>query len=386
MSDWISTPIIPELVRGAVELETTPYGVLPHRLSALGRKQNVDGQLAMVEAQPAGVRLVLRTAATEIELDVLPTRMTFVGAPPRPDGLWDVLVDGELVAQGTADGGNVLTIDLTTGSREITPGPVGSVRFDGLPGGVKDVEIWLPHAETTQLVALRTNAAVEPAADHGRRTWLHHGSSISHGSNADSPTRTWPAVASRLAGVELTSLGFGGSALLDPFTARTMRDLPADLISVKFGINLVNADLMRLRALGPAVHNFLDIIREGHPTTPLLVISSIYCPIQEHTPGPLAPDFADGQVAFRATGNPEEVAAGKLTLTVVRAELARITTARAADDPNLHYLDGLTLYGEADHADLPLPDRLHPDTATHQRIAERFVQHAFTDGPFGDRG
>ncbi len=381
MSEWISTPITAELVRGAVELEQTSYGVLPHRLGALGRERNVDAQLAMVEAQP-GVRLAFRSAATEIELDVLPTKMAFAGAPPRPNGLWDLLVDGELAAQDTADGGNVLTIDLATGSRETTPGPVGSVRFSGLPAGVKDVEIWLPHHEITELVALRTNASVEPAAANSRRVWLHHGSSISHGSNADSPTQTWPAVAAKLAGVELTNLGFGGSALLDPFTARTMRDLPADLISVEFGINLVNADLMRLRALGPAVHNFLDILREGHPTTPLLVVSSIYCPIQEHTPGPLAPDFTDGQVAFRATGNPEEVAAGKLTLTVVRAELARLTTARAAEDPNLHYLDGLTLYDEADHADLPLPDRLHPDTATHQLIAERFVQHAFTDGPF----
>ncbi|WP_344181979.1 SGNH/GDSL hydrolase family protein [Kribbella lupini] len=385
MPEWISTPITPELVRGAVELEQTPYGVLPHRLGALGRKQNVDGQLAMAEAQPSGVRLAFRSTATEIELDVLPTKIAYIGAPPRPDGVFDLLLDGQLAAQGTADGGNVLTIDLSTGTSEVTPGPVGSVKFSGLPATAKDVEIWLPHTESTQLVALRTDAPVEPAADLGRRTWLHHGSSISHGSNADSPTRTWPAVAARLAGVELTNLGFGGSALLDPFTARTMRDLPADVISIKLGINLVNADLMRLRALGPAVHNFLDILREGHPTTPLVVISSIYCPIQEHTPGPLAPDFADGKVAFKATGNPEEVAAGKLTLTVIRAELARITAARAADDPNLHYLDGLTLYGEADHADLPLPDRLHPDTATHQRIAERFVQHAFTEGPFNTR-
>ena len=31
-----------------------------------------------------------------------------------------------------------------------------------------------------------------------------------------------------------------------------------DLISLKLGINLVNTDLMRLRAFGPAVHGFLD--------------------------------------------------------------------------------------------------------------------------------
>ncbi|ADB35322.1 conserved hypothetical protein [Kribbella flavida DSM 17836] len=385
MPDWISTPLGPELVRGTVELERTPYGLLPHRLAASGRRQNTDGQLAMAEAQPSGVRLAFRTTATAIELDVLPTKMAYVGAPPRPDGVYDLLVDGELTAQTVATGGNLLTIDFTAGTRETTPGPAATIEFCGLRPGDKDVEIWLPHNEITQLVALRTDAPVQPAPDGGRRTWLHHGSSISHGSNADSPTRTWPAVAARLAGVELVNLGYGGSAVLDPFTARTIRDLPADLISVKLGINIVNTDLMRLRALGPAGHNFLDLIRDGHPATPLLVISSIYCPIHEHTPGPGAPDFADGQVRFRATGDPAEVPAGRLTLTVIREELARITTARAADDPNLHHLDGLALYGEADHAELPLPDRLHPDTATHQRIAERFVHHAFGDGPFGVR-
>ena len=72
--------------------------------------------------------------------------------------------------------------------------------------------------------------------------------------------------AAALAGVDLVNLGFGGSALLDPFTARTMRDTPADLVSVKIGINLVNTDLMRLRAFAPAVDGFLDTIRDGHPT------------------------------------------------------------------------------------------------------------------------
>ena len=43
---------------------------------------------------------------------------------------------------------------------------------------------------------------------------------------------------------------------------------------------------MRRRAFTPAVHGFLDTIREGHPDTPLLVVSPILCPIHEDTPGP----------------------------------------------------------------------------------------------------
>ncbi|OEU90775.1 lipase [Streptomyces abyssalis] len=379
----MSTPVTADLLRGALDVESTGHGVLPHRLPARARAQCADRQLAVAEAQPSGVRLVFRTRATAVELDTLRTKMAYVGAPPRPDGVYDLLVDGRLTGQAGVTGGNVLTVDMTTGSAETRSGPVGTVRFPGLPGGVKDVEIWLPHNEMTELITLRTDAPVEALPDPGRRVWLHHGSSISHGSDAASPTGTWPALAASLGGVELINLGLSGSALLDAFTARAMRDTPADLISVKAGINLVNTDVMRLRAFTPAVHGFLDTVREGHPTTPLLVVSPVLCPIHEDTPGPSTPDFSElseGRLRFRAAGDPAERAAGKLTLGVIRGELARIVEQRAADDANLYFLDGRELYGEADFAELPLPDQLHPDAATHRRIGERFAALTFGSG------
>ncbi|KUO20625.1 GDSL-type esterase/lipase family protein [Streptomyces dysideae] len=379
--DWITTPVTAGLLRGALDVEHTEHGVLPHRLPARARAQNTDGQLAMAESQPSGVRLAFRSRATVIELDTLPTKRTYAGAPPRPDGVYDLIVDGRPAGQGSVTDGNVVLIDMAAGTSEHRPGRVGTLRFTGLPGSAKDVEIWLPHNETTELIALRTDAPVEPARDPGRRVWLHHGSSISHGSDAASPTGIWPVLAASLGGVELINLGLAGSALLDPFTARTLRDTPADLISVKIGINLVNLDLMRLRAFSPAVHGFLDTIREGHPTTPLLVVSPILCPMHEDTPGPCAPDFSalsTGRLRFVAMGDPAERASGKLTLGVIRDELARIVKQRSAEDPNLHYLDGRDLYGETDSAELPLPDDLHPDAATHHRIGERFAELAFT--------
>ncbi|MDT9685885.1 SGNH/GDSL hydrolase family protein [Streptomyces sp. TRM76323] len=381
--DRITTPVTADLLRGALEVERTERGVLPHRLPAWARAQCADGQLAMAEAQPSGVRLAFRTGATAVELDAVPTKRVYVGAPPRPDGVYELLVDGRPAGRASVEGGDTLTIDMTTGTVEHRPGQPGTLRFTGLPDGTKNVEIWLPHDETTELVALRTDAPVEPAPDSGRRVWLHHGSSISQGSDAATPTTTWPALAASLGGVELVNLGLGGSALLDPFTARVLRDTPADLISVKIGINLVNTDLMRLRAFTPAVHGFLDTIREGHPTTPLLVVSPLLCPLHEDTPGPSAPDFSSlstGRLRFRAMGDPAERASGKLTLGVIRDELARIVEQRAARDPNLHHLDGRALYGEADFAELPLPDGLHPDAATHRRVGERFAGLVFADG------
>ncbi|MFE0528794.1 GDSL-type esterase/lipase family protein [Micromonospora parva] len=382
-----TTPITADLLRGFVDLETTTRGLLPHRLTARARRQIPDDQLAMAEAQPSGVRLVFRTRATTIELDTLPTKRVYQGFPPPADGVYDLLIDGRLAAQASVAGGNVRTVtDMFTQTSVLAEGPAGTAHFADLPAGEKDVEIWLPHTEITELIALRTDAPVEQSPPGRRRTWLHHGSSISHGSNAGHPSAIWPALAAAAGGVELVNLGFGGSALLDPFTARAMRDIPADLISVKIGINIVNSDAMRLRAFTPAVHGFLDTIREGHPGTPLLVVSAILCPVQEDTPGPLAPDLDGGRLRFKATGDPAERSAGRLTLAIIRDELARIVQQRATGDPNLHYLDGRDLYGEADYAEIPLPDEVHPDGAGHRRIAENFARLAFGDGgPFATK-
>jgi hypothetical protein len=339
----------------------------------------------MMEGQPSGVRLVFTTTARTVALVTHPSRLAYRGAD-RPRGSVDLVVDGAVVASSPLTDGDVVESDLQTGATEFRPGPSHTTAFDGLPDGDKRVEIWLPHNESVELVELRTDAPVTPVAQEDRRVWLHHGSSISHGSNASTPTQIWPAVAARLGDVSLRNLGFGGNALVDPFVARTIRDAPADLISVKLGINVVNLDGMRLRTFVPAVHGFLDTIRDGHPTTPLLLVSSIFCGIHEDTPGPGAVDpesLGTDNVRFVATGRSEEQAQGKLTLRVIRDALASVVEHRS-DDPNLHYLDGTTLYGAADAVAHPLPDGLHPDTATHRIIGERFAAHAFTPaGPFG---
>ncbi len=133
--DWITTPITMNLLRGALDLERTEQGLLPHRLPARARARNTDGQLAMAESQPSGVRLALRTRATALELDTLPTKRVYAGVPPRPDGVYDLLVDGRPAGRGGVAGGNTLTIDMTTGTTAVEPGPVGTLRFAGLARG-----------------------------------------------------------------------------------------------------------------------------------------------------------------------------------------------------------------------------------------------------------
>lgn len=372
-----------EVVHGATELEEVARGLRPHRLPRAVRERDADPQLAMMQAQPSGVRVAVVTEARTVTLDVHATRVGYRGIQ-RPRGAVDVVVDDTVRHSQVLTAGDLIEVDLATGERAFEPGADERITIGELPAGAKLVEFWLPHQEQVDLVALTADAPLRPAA-RTRPVWLHHGSSISQGSNALSPTRIWPVIAARRAGVDLQNLGFGGSALVDPFLARVLRDTPADLISVKLGINVVNLDAMRLRSFVPAVHGFLDTIREGHPETPLVVVSPIFCGIHEQTPGPGAFDpaaLAAGDVRFVATGDPADTATGRLTLRVIRDALREIVERRS-DDPQLSFLDGLALYGADDAEQHPLPDALHPDTATHELIGERFAAAVFGAGGVG---
>jgi hypothetical protein len=324
--------------------------------------------------------LAFRSAATAIELEILRTRVAMTGVPARPEGTVDLRIDGQLFSSAGTSGGDVIHVDPSTGATEHRTGPVATLRFAELPARDKEVEIWLPHHERTELVALRTDAPIVPSATGGRPVWVHYGSSISQGSNAGSPSTTWPALVAAERELDLVNLGFSGGAMLDPFVARAIRDQPADLISIKVGINLVNSDLMRQRGFRPAVHGFLDTIRDGHPTVPVLVLGPLHCPIHELTPGPGNFDtaaLASGTVRFVATGSPDDAtvpppALRRLTLVSIREHLHAVVAQRRPDDPRIAYVDGLDLYGPADAATHPLPDGLHPDGDTHRLIAHRF--------------
>ncbi|AKZ53186.1 hypothetical protein SAM23877_7536 [Streptomyces ambofaciens ATCC 23877] len=366
--------------RGALDLETTPAGVMPRRLPAWTKEQYQDPSVHAPTVMPSGVRLVFRTDARTLEFEVLTSTARLDGDPrPRPTGMLELLVDGALAGRRQAPVGNVLRMAGPGARQRLVAGKPGTVRFAGLPRGMKNVELWLPQQTPTELVALRADGEVLAPLPDGRRRWVHHGSSISHCIEADGPTGTWPVVAAALADTEVINLSQAGNALLDPYVARTIRDMPADLISLKVGINIVALSAFRLRTFGPALHGFLDTIRDGHPDTPLLLISPVSCPALEQVPGPAATG-PDGRIA--ALGDPADVAGGALTLTVVRAELARIAAARQASDPHLHHLDGRTLLGPHEADDLG--DGLHPTAAAYRRMGRRFAAYAFAaGGPFG---
>jgi hypothetical protein len=371
----------PAVLAGALDVDETSVGVIPRRLPSWTRHQLVDPALRMLVTTPAGVRLAFTTDACDLELDVMLTMFELGDLPLRPP-CFDLAVDGEVVDGQPTTEGTVLHLDPATGGFEFRPGAPTTVRFGGLPGRAgTNVEVWLPQAAVVELRALRAppGATIGAPLTSTRRTWVHYGSSISQCMEADRPTGTWPTVAARLADVELRNLAFAGQCHLDPVVARTIRDLPADVISLKLGINVVNGDTMRERTFVMALHGFLDTVRDGHPTTPLAVVTPIICPSAEEHPGPTV-SGPDGR--FRVVARSPELSVGALTLTRIRTILADVVaTRRQAGDGNLHVLDGLALFGPGDIDDLP--DDLHPNAAGYQRMGERFHAMAFAgDGVF----
>ena len=160
----------PVAVRGAAELEPTPDGLRIHRLPAAARAKLPDDFVRMCELQPAGVRLVLRTAASRLELDVRALRTVSVNRPPDgsdgplPDaGRYDVVVDGAVVGSAMAETYGTFRLDYATRRAQASEAPVATVVLDGLPGREAEVAVWLPYGEVTTLVALRADASVSPS-------------------------------------------------------------------------------------------------------------------------------------------------------------------------------------------------------------------------------
>jgi hypothetical protein len=357
--------------RGAFDMDQRPEGVSPRRLPAWTRPQLPQPMDVMVR-MPSGVRLAFATDSRSIRLDVQTTRMVTPPAAPRAVA-FDLVADGRLHASFASLGGNTILLDRANPADfRLERGPAYAVSFDGLAAGRKACELWLPHNAFVEVrgMTLDEAATLEPLPAPTTRRWLHYGSSISHCMEADTPTGTWPAVAAAAAGLNLTSLGFGGQCHLDQFVARTIRASDADLVTLKVGINVINADSMRERVFVPALHGFLDTIREGKPDTPIVLVSPIFCPGAEERPGPTFPDSSG---KFVTLDGHAAVQVGCLTLKRVRTLVEDVVTARQQQgDTRLHYLNGLELFGSADAGDLP--DDLHPNPAGYRRMGERFAQ------------
>lgn len=333
--------------RGVVSLQHGRGWVAPWRVpvdeAALHLPAGGLGRAAM----PAGVRIGLgtdgRTLRCHYEADPAP-RLNGPQEQPR----LDVLVDGRLVDTVTLDaGGRAATFAVA------------------LPDGGGAVELWLPTYNQFRLLGLELDAGTRLWRDEVERPrWVHYGSSVSQGRGAASPSRAWVAQVARGGGLDLTSLALGAACHMQPMSARLMRDQPADLLSACVGINSKALGALDAETFAGAAIGFVRTVRDAHPTTPMVLMSTIFAPRHEDEPGPSG-----------------------LTLRACRAIVRDVVAAlRRHGDRHLHHLDGLDVFGASDAHLFLEPedlDRLHPNPDGHALVAER-VRRAL--GRFGVPG
>ena len=356
-------------IRGVSRVLDGERGLLLSRLPDWTYAQHAHAPVvAKMAERLSGAHLNLLTSASTLEVRY---------RSHRDANLADGFMSGASTISVTADGFEA-SVSHTNGDLQIWNGDVvqetklgedSVARFD-LPASEQSrrVQIWLPHNCSIELLDVSANAQLEPDLTEPLPRWVHYGSSISHCEDADSPLGAWPVAAARELGLEIYNLGMGGCANLEQFSARTIRDLPAELISLKLGINVVNGANLTSRTFGPAAHGFIDTIRDKHPTTPILVMSPVCCPAHENNPGP-SESGPDGMVMGQEFSRHNWI--GELTLRSIREILAELVEVRAKSDPDIYYLDGLQLFSEIDAP--TMPDGIHPDADGYLVIAKNFV-------------
>jgi lysophospholipase L1-like esterase len=201
--------------------------------------------------------------------------------------------------------------------------------------------VTLPEGMRPSLLAVRgVGGRVRPAPP--QPSWLCYGDSIAEGWAASNPGRAWPAVAGRHYGLDVINMGYAGAARGEMVSAEEIAGLPADVISLSYGTNCWTRIQHSAEQVGAGLDAFVDLVRTGHPNTPIVVASPVIRPDAEDQHNDLGATLADLR-------------------SVIEARIER----RCALDPRLHLVRGGALL-TADQ----LADGVHPGDEGHRVLAE----------------
>ena len=279
---------------------------------------------------PVGVRLEMVGDAELVELDY-ETRTDDLGY--RGDGAgrdFTVVCRGEVFAEEAAR--------LGPGMARLDIGAVDERDADD------PVLVYLPEGMRPVVRAVRAfGGAVEPAPLQPR--WLAYGDSITEGWIASGPVAAWPAIAGRRFGLDVVNLGYAGAARGETVSAEHIAALDAAVISISHGTNCWSRIPSSVAGFREQTRAFLEIVRQGHPDTPIVVTSPILRPDAEATPNRLGASLDDLRTVMQDVAH-ERIAAGDGALTLVEGG-----GLIAADD---------------------LPDGIHPGDHGHAVLADVF--------------
>ncbi len=217
----------------------------------------------------------------------------------------------------------------------------GTVRLR-VGGGREPATLYLPEGMRPTVLALRPEGGeIRPAP--AQKRWLSYGDSIAEGWCASEPAAAWPHIVSRRHDLDVVNLGYAGAARGEVPSALEIASLEADLISVAHGTNCWTRTPQSADLFAAGLHAFLDLVRAGHPETPIVAISPVLRMDAESTPNVLGMSLAELRAVFETV----------------------VTERRAMGDERLRLVSGLDLVPKE-----RLPDGIHPDDDGHRLMAE----------------
>ncbi len=247
---------------------------------------------------PAGVRLELIGDAQAVDVAY---RTTTGNLGYRGDGagiVFSVWRAGHKVCEEEAALGDGL-IRLTLGTSEPD---MPAVIY--LPEGMRPLVL--------SLTAVKGEIAPAPALPR----WIAYGDSMTQGWIASGPSQAWAAIAARKAGLDLVNLGYAGSGRGEIVSAEHIAALEADIVTIGYGANCWTRTPHSTGMIEEGLRAFLDVVRQGHPTTPVVVISPLLRPDAEDTPNKLGASLADIRHAIESVTR-ERIVAGDTTLSLI---------------------------------------------------------------------
>lgn len=239
---------------------------------------------------PAGVRLELIGEAEAVDIAY---KTTTDNLGYRGDGagrtftLWR---GGKLVDEEKADTGE------------------GRVRL-ALGGWPRDERaiVYLPEGMKPAIKSLSgVGGRIWPAPEEQPR-WIAYGDSVAEGWVASGPAYAWPAVAGRHFGIDVVNMGYAGAARGELASAEQVAALDADVISITHGTNCWTRTPHSVDMMRAAVGAFIDVVRQGHPETPVIVASPVLRPDAEETPNRLGATLRDLRAAMEEEASKRDV-------------------------------------------------------------------------------
>jgi len=272
---------------------------------------------------PAGVRFAFLGQPDALEVDYH-TRTTDLGYRGEGAGTEFVLFRGDQRVDSAA-------ARLGEGTARLRVGE-----------GEEVATLYLPEGMRPTVRALRGEGGeIRPVPVQKR--WLCYGDSIVEGWCASEPAGAWPHIVGRRHDLDVVNLGYAGAARGELQSAQELASLSGDVITIAHGTNCWtrtphSADLFRA-----GLHAFFDLVRSGHPETPIVAVSPILRADAERRPNVLGATLADLRAVF------EEA----------------VALRREKGDRQIQLVPGRELVSQTQ-----LPDGIHPDDEGHRRMAD----------------